>query len=266
MRYKVLIVEDEEVIRKGLSFVMNWEKVGCAVVGEAADGEEGLEKIRTRKPDIVICDIRMPVMDGLEMLQKSTEYNYEAILLSGYSEFPYAQKAISLGVREYLLKPVDFKKLEACIIKITNLLKEKQNKEHERLKALAARPEILKSEWMLPGDGVDRHVKEMLEYVRNQYDKRISLTHLAQKMEISPSYLNTKFKLTTGYTFNDFLNRFRITKAVELMQQPECRLKVYEIAEIVGFSDYKYFNKVFKKYTSYPPQRLLQEGFGSGEA
>ena len=97
--YKVLIVEDEDIIRKGLMFMVNWQQAGCVVAGEAADGLEGLEKIRETRPDIVIVDINMPVMDGLEMLEKSIqEYGYDAIIVSGYSEFEYARKAITLGV------------------------------------------------------------------------------------------------------------------------------------------------------------------------
>ena len=69
--YKVLIVEDEDIIRKGLLFTVNWQEAGCVVVGEAVDGEEGLEKIRETRPDIVIVDINMPIKDGLAMLEES---------------------------------------------------------------------------------------------------------------------------------------------------------------------------------------------------
>ena len=117
--YKVLIVEDEDIIRKGLMFMVNWQQAGCVVAGEAADGLEGLEKIRETRPDIVIVDINMPVMDGLEMLEKSIqEYGYDAIIVSGYSEFEYARKAITLGVTEYLLKPVNFNELYDALGKI----------------------------------------------------------------------------------------------------------------------------------------------------
>ena len=99
--YKVLIVEDEDIIRKGLLFMVNWQDADCVVVGEAADGLEGLEKIRDTSPDIVVVDINMPVKDGLSMLEDSIEeYGYDAIIVSGYSDFEYARKAIRLGVTE----------------------------------------------------------------------------------------------------------------------------------------------------------------------
>lgn len=117
--YKVLIVEDEDIMRKGLMFMPKWQEIDCIVVGEAANGKEGLEKIQKHKPDIVIVDINMPVMDGLEMLEKSIrEYGYDAIIISGYGEFDYARRGISLGVSEYLLKPVNYSKLYEAIRKI----------------------------------------------------------------------------------------------------------------------------------------------------
>ena len=89
--YKVLIVEDEDIIRKGLLFMVNWQEADCVVVGEAVDGLEGLEKIRETNPDIVVVDINMPVKDGLSMLEDSIEeYGYDAVIVSGYSDFEYA--------------------------------------------------------------------------------------------------------------------------------------------------------------------------------
>ncbi len=117
--YKVLIVEDEDIIRKGLLFMVNWQEADCVVVGEAVDGLEGLEKIRETNPDIVVVDINMPVKDGLSMLEDSIEeYGYDAVIVSGYSDFEYARKAIRLGVTEYLLKPVNFNELYDALRKI----------------------------------------------------------------------------------------------------------------------------------------------------
>ena len=113
---KVLLVEDENLIRRGLAFQMNWTDVGCVLVGEAASGEEGLEQIEALHPDIVITDIRMQDMDGLDMIRRGQEIcSFRSIILSGYSEFDYAQKAIRLGVLEYLLKPVDEARLAAAL-------------------------------------------------------------------------------------------------------------------------------------------------------
>ena len=95
---KVLLVEDENLIRRGLQYKMDWTEVNCVVVGEAATGQEGLTQIKALRPDIVITDIRMPDMDGLEMLREGRAVcPFHAIIISGYGEFDYAQQAIRLG-------------------------------------------------------------------------------------------------------------------------------------------------------------------------
>ena len=121
---KVLLVEDENLIRRGLQYKMDWTEVNCVVVGEAATGQEGLTQIKALRPDIVITDIRMPDMDGLEMLREGRAVcPFHAIIISGYGEFDYAQQAIRLGVAEYLLKPVDVNELKNCLRRIAASLR-----------------------------------------------------------------------------------------------------------------------------------------------
>ena len=103
---KVFLVEDEMVIRRGIKNSIDWEKEGYIFCGEASDGELAYPMIIKEKPDILITDIRMPFMDGLELckLVKKELPNIKILILSGYDEFDYAKEAIRLGVTEYLLK------------------------------------------------------------------------------------------------------------------------------------------------------------------
>ena len=105
---KVFLVEDEVVIRDAIKNSINWEQEGYEFVGEASDGELALPMILKEKPDILITDIRMPFMDGLELsrLVKKELPDTNIIILSGYDEFEYAKEAIKIGVEEYLLKPI----------------------------------------------------------------------------------------------------------------------------------------------------------------
>ena len=119
MLLKVLIVEDEEVIRKGLEFAIDWMAMGCRVIATAPDAEEGLKLIKELEPDVVMTDICMPQMTGLEMLEEALkEHSFHSIVLTGFSEFGYAQQAIRMGVVDYLLKPVDEEELKAVVEKI----------------------------------------------------------------------------------------------------------------------------------------------------
>lgn len=120
--YRVLLVEDEEIIRKGIRYSVPWEECGCSVVGEAENGAVGEEKIAELQPDIVITDITMPVKNGLEMIADTREkFNYIAIILTGYSEFEYAQQAIRNGVSDYVLKPLDMDEMRTALEKAVRL-------------------------------------------------------------------------------------------------------------------------------------------------
>jgi len=256
--HKVLIVEDEDIMRKGLMFMPKWQEVDCIVVGEAANGKEGLEKIEKYRPDIVIVDINMPVMDGLEMLEKSIkEYGYDAIIVSGYGEFEYARRGISLGVSEYLLKPVNYTKLYEAIRKI-QAKRNADTKIQNAIRQIDVEKKkygILEYEEKKTGN---RYIDYMIQAIHDNYSKRLVLSDISEQCKVSCTYLNVKFKDETGYTFNEYLNRYRIKKAVDLLR--ENQYKIYEIAEMVGFSDYKYFIKVFKKYTGTSPARFISKG------
>ena len=125
--YRVLLVEDEEIIRKGIRYSVPWEEYGCSVVAEAENGAVGEEKIAELRPDIVTTDITMPVKNGLEMIADTREeYKYIAIILTGYSEFEYAQQAIRNGVSDYVLKPLDMDEMGAALEKAVRLAGDSQ--------------------------------------------------------------------------------------------------------------------------------------------
>ena len=106
--YRVLIVEDEDIIRKGIAYTMDWMSMDCVIAGEAANGKEGVEKILELRPDIVVADIMMPYMNGIEMIRSTKDQvPYKSILLTSYAEFSYAKQAIDLKVSDYLMKPVE---------------------------------------------------------------------------------------------------------------------------------------------------------------
>ncbi len=124
---KVLIADDEEIVRKGLMNIIDWEKLGCEVCGEASNGEDVLEKVISMKPSIIMLDINMPVKSGIEVLREIHEHpdsypnHINFLILSGYSDFDYAQKALNYGAKGYIVKPVDEDELEE---KIRSIVKE----------------------------------------------------------------------------------------------------------------------------------------------
>ncbi len=117
MRYRMILIDDEAVILRGLRKLIDWDTLNIDIVGEAWDGEKGLELIRSMKPDIVISDIAMPNLNGIEMLREiyRNNWNIKTVFLSGYQEFSYAQEAVRYGAVDYLLKPIGAKQLEQVL-------------------------------------------------------------------------------------------------------------------------------------------------------
>lgn len=255
--YKVIIVEDEDIIRKGLVYSVPWAEMDCNVVGEAANGIEGLELIREQNPDIAVIDINMPVMDGFQMLENSYEqYNYAPIILSGYSDFEYAKRAIHYGVKGYLLKPLNMADMKEAV----RLAKRECEIRgawisHQKTKEDWESTSVLKDFQKQPVE--DRLARRMLEYIFENYQQKIVMQDLVDHLNYSEAFLNRKFKDAVGTTFNDYLNRYRIQKALEMIREGE--LPIQDIAWKSGIGDYKYFRVVFRKYLGCSPKEYMKE-------
>ena len=248
--YKVLVVEDEEVIRKGLISFIDFEKLNCMLVGEAENGNVGVKLIKELEPDIVITDINMPVKNGIEMIEETLDYNYSTIIISGYSEFGYAKKAIRYGVSDYLLKPIEEEELEEVLLQA---IEQRQIlKSYQRIKN---HQEELSDIELIQYIEVDHHlVNQMLQYVKNNFHYKITMEDVSNHLHYSESSLNKCFKKEMNITFNEYLNRYRVQKAIDYMRNGELSLNV--ISEECGFSEYKYFNVVFRKYINCSPSQF----------
>ena len=247
---KLLIVEDEELIRTGLVYSINWLEYGCGVAAEAANGEAGLQAIIKYEPDIVITDIKMPICDGLEMLEKASSLglSFTALILTSYGEFEYAQRAIKLGVADYILKPIDEEKLIASVLAAKTELERKREKSQ---RALPLSGEIL------PRPGGSRCVEKATELIRFHYSEKLGIEAAAAASEVSASYLSRRLREETGHSFLELLNGYRVQQAVRLLADTDSL--VCEVADKTGFTDYKYFCSVFRKYTGMAPTEFAKK-------
>jgi two-component system response regulator YesN len=255
----IVIVEDEAYIRKGMVLTTPWEEFGCKVIGEAKDGLEGYNLIKKLRPDIIITDVSMPVMDGIEMIRKlDGEYEAEYIIISGFNDFNYAQQAIKLGVKDYLLKPIDDDDFYFTLKKVVKVLEERkeQTKQLDRQLLVEEGKTLLFNEESYDNnyDGRKRYVTKAVKWIEEHYHEGIAIGDVAEAMDISESYLSRLFKKYTDYTFVEFLTDYRLRIAIQLLK--DHTIKVYEVSEKVGYNDPKYFSILFKKKMGVTPMEF----------
>ena len=137
---KVVVVEDEELVRKGIVLAVDWASVGCAVVGEAANGQDALELAESLRPDVILTDIKMPFMDGLELCRILTDRLPAArfVVFSGFDAFEYAKQAIQMNVVEYILKPINADELSAVLRRLKDQL-DRERAERRNVELLRSR-------------------------------------------------------------------------------------------------------------------------------
>jgi two-component system response regulator YesN len=256
--YKLLIVDDEPLIRKGISKLIDYEELAVGSVFEAADGISALKIVKRENPDIVLTDINMPGMDGLEFAKKAREFNpgIKIAVITGYDYFDYAVTALKTGVDDYVLKPVSREDITNIIKKLINILK-KERAEIEVRKTYEKLADIKTSE----DDGTDyrKEIKTVMDQRFNEPD--FSLKTLAKSVALSPGYLSSLFKEIFGITFHDYLTAERLERAKILLLSTG--LKNYEVAEQVGFEDPNYFSTAFKKRFGMSPSKYRSAAGGS---
>lgn len=236
---KVLVVEDEEMIRKGIVLAVDWAALDCVVVGEAANGVQALEAVERYDPTLIITDLKMPQMDGIEMLRTLRERgnNAAVIILTAYDDFSYMQSALRLGAVDYLLKPFHDGDLENAVASMR--------------RRFELRPEQTGIPELKKGDR-SKYVLMAMDFIGRHYnDPDISVGAIAEHVGISEGHLSHMFRKETDYTILNYLTRYRIHKAMELLK--DCRVKVYEVAERVGYKDIAYFSATFKRITGVAP-------------
>ena len=128
--YKVLLVDDEEEVRNAIEQRINWEELGFEVIGKAQNGVKAMEIAEKLQPDVVITDIKMPYMNGLELARNLKEENpgVRILILTGFDEFEYAKEAVHLEIEEYILKPINANELSECLKRLKNVLDKEREK------------------------------------------------------------------------------------------------------------------------------------------
>lgn len=236
---KLLICDDEKPTLELIESIIDWKALGITHILKALNGISALEIIKTSHPDILITDIIMPGMDGLELINCIRKENtfMQIIILSAFSEFEYAQKAIGYGVKGYLLKPLDEEKLEKMI--------------KESITEITLHTSMIPIDDNISTIDKSRYIRKAKEYIYSNYNENINLDAICSFSGISKNYFCNLFKVETGLSIWDYLTKYRMEKAKEFIANSD--MKNYEIAYKVGYENPSYFSKIFRKYTGISP-------------
>ena len=239
---RVLLVDDEIMIREGFKRLFDWQAHDCEVVGEAADGMEALAQIDALRPDIVIMDINIPIMNGLKVIQLSRikHPNTAFVIVSGYDDFSYCREALRLQITDYILKPVNYDEFGTCIDNLKTSL-------YEQRVSAAAEPE--KQE--------ERAIAGITRYLQEHLAEEVSLSVLAEQFHLNPQYISQLFKSEIGVNFLAYLTNIRMEKAKKLLLTSSA--SIAEVAEQSGYGDYRVFTKVFKKSEGVTPSQYRRD-------
>lgn len=246
MRRKIrtLIADDDAIILRGMRKFIDWEQYGFEIVDLVSNGKDLLEACRNKSIDLVITDIEMPKLNGLDVMKELRKENkyLKIIVISGYDKFEYAKLAISYGVYYYLLKPINPVELVGVL-----------NRLREELSEIKEKDESIKRETI----DITQVVQEIKKRIDDNDDADLSIEYIQENYFVSSSYFSKAFKDMVGVNYSTYRLNHKMRYAAYLLEHTNYRM--YEIAEKLHYDDERYFGRVFKKYYGKTPKEWRNE-------
>lgn len=255
--YNLLVVEDESLIRRGIRALIDFDGLGIGGFFEAENGVEALKILEKQQIDLILADINMPKMNGLDFckLAKDRDSSVKIAILTGYDYLDYAIQAIKVGVDDYVRKPLSRDDVQKLLF---NLVEKKKKADS----FTAVKHAVDKLTGDAKGEG-DRNLRTQMAAIleRHLSDSGFSLSAMAVELNYNLSYLSTLFKRLFGGNFRDYLLDLRLERAKILLLST--RMKNYEIAAAIGIDDPNYFSVCFRrKYQKSPKEFRMEAGHG----
>ncbi|MDQ0088956.1 YesN/AraC family two-component response regulator [Paenibacillus anaericanus] len=252
--YKLLILDDEPQILEGMKRILDWELYGFSMIETCESTEEAISKVVDLQPDVAIFDVCVGKNLGYEAIRKLNELHIPTkyVIMSGYSEFKYAQEALRCGVKDYLLKPVERTKLQEVIEKIIvedlggtigNISGDRLNKDP-----------VLDVSY----DSLSKLVNRILLMIKTEYAQNITLKSVAERFQMNSTYLGQLFLKETKMKFSEYLMAHRMLLAQERIQSTG--EKISYIAYSVGYNNLNYFYTHFHSFFGKSPSDLRGKG------
>lgn len=256
----ILIAEDEPYPRDVLVHYIPWEKLGVTQILEADNGQTALETALTHRPDIILTDIRMPRLSGMDMARqvRATNQDCRFIFLSAYDDQEYLKSAIAVRAISYVEKPINLLEIAMAVEKAVAEIQAQRE-----LRQFQQREAALHSSGSQMGVPVTdtsdnaRYVRKAIDLIMKNYmDEKLTIAQLASQLYLSSNYLSLLFKKETGKTINQFITQVRIAHAKELLTDGS--LSLTAVAKRTGYHDANYFSKVFKRETGLSPKAFRE--------
>lgn len=333
--YKVMVVDDKEAFRRKIKRLPYWREHAdqFEIVREAADGLKALELLKTESVDVVLTDIRMPFVNGLELLKeiKQRDHRIAVVLLSEFAEFSYAREGMVNGAFDYIVKPVDNDKIEETFSRLYGFLQtvgERVQNDDQAFRTLAehllkgdgegarhcakeitaqiaqsklsveeatektVKQLVGQASWLskyldsskMPegptdfgtvidqlteeiffktGLGAGRMVREICQEILKAPEARYTIRSFSDRYFVNPKYLGSQFKKETGISFSSYVTAVKMRRASCLLLSDE--LRIYEVADHLGYEDVNYFSRLFKQSFGCSPKEY-RDGNGKRTA
>lgn len=245
----ILLVDDERWVRTALRHMIEMQNKPVRILHECSHGLEALDWLKDNAVDLVISDIRMPIMDGLALVQevRSKKPDQDIVLITVHNDFQHVQQALRQGVLDYITKPVEEGELAACLDKWL---------EKRKLACTLETPVEPKEEDLSP-------VEQVLHYIRVTSPGDVTLADAAKYVHMNPSYLSQLFKQEMKTNFVDYVTNLRITEAKRLLTGTS--LRISEVACRLGYNDIAYFSNMFRKLVGISPSEYRKEQANSSK-
>ncbi|SHJ52000.1 response regulator transcription factor [Hespellia stercorisuis] len=242
--YRVMLVEDDRTVRYVYSRMREWEKQGFTIECEAANGSQAVEMLRTHSVDIIFTDIRMPLMNGIEMMKQMKELypGMLFVLISSYNEFEYAREGLKLGALDYITKPMEEKDLLEVLERAKVILDDASEGGMLQKLIMISKNEVNEEDSLLAN---------LCGYLEEHLSENLTMEDVAEYLNMNRDYLGKQLKLRTGYTFRNLYNSLKMEYAKDLIH--ESSQKIYEISDSLGYTSADYFSQLFKKSVGMTP-------------
>ena len=250
MNYKLLVAEDISEERDALVSTLKKHLPGSAAILEARDGQEALTLCRQERPDVLILNIEMPFLSGLDVARAARDENIPCAILfiSDYDNFSYAQQAIALRALDYILKPYEE---ETLVLSVQEAIAHVSQQDPAVSIPLRSPVIVKPAEAAAEITRITMVREDISAYIEQHYMEELSMKTVARAMNYSDAYFCKLFKQCFQVNFSTYLSEYRIRKASSMMENP--RLNIKDIGLACGYEDSNYFSRVFKRFTGQTP-------------